>query len=621
MERLAELRITQGYATQPARYCPDGPVTRGQMATFLVRTFDLDPSPTAGFHDTTGHTHATGIGALAAAGITAGCSTLPPRFCPDAPVTRGQMATFLARALKLVPLPDPDARIGPGPGPTTTTMPSRPGPYVAVSAGGQHACAIRSNATVTCWGRNDRGPLKAPEGFFNSLSADTFHTCGIRVDGRLTCWGSGQWQDVPRPPDGEFTAVSSGWGHACAIRADGSVVCWSRDKSGYTDIDDGGSSTVTVGEDHACGTRKDGTVTCWGNNRLGQLDAPEGTFTTVTAGGHLSCGLATDGTIDCWGGEGWGKPGFGASGGRFTSVATGSAFSCGLRSDGSVDCWGDDYVSLWYTPSDSLRVLDMDADRACGIRSDRMAVCWGLFESERYYGGSSLGKPLTAIATGADHACGLHSNGRVECWGDSRHGQTRAPSGSSWPSHPARATRAACVRAAPSSAGDRTGMARSRRRTASSWPSSPAITTRAASAPTAVACWGWNAHGQIDSPDGRFTAATGRGQRFLRPAHRRHGGMLGCKDARRASRRSRSSPQSGNGHPSGRPFHCGVCGCRPRVRDTGRWEHRLLGQQLQWPGHRPRRALHNREIRRQPNLRNPQPRNHQLLGQGRVLLG
>ncbi|MCE2527503.1 MAG: S-layer homology domain-containing protein [Actinomycetia bacterium] len=45
--------------------------------------------------------HASSIGALYAAGITAGCSREPVRFCPDQPVTRAQMAAFLTRALNL----------------------------------------------------------------------------------------------------------------------------------------------------------------------------------------------------------------------------------------------------------------------------------------------------------------------------------------------------------------------------------------------------------------------------------------------------------------------------------------------------------------------------------------
>ena len=131
VESLAELRITMGCAVGPARYCPDDPVTRGQMATFLVGAFALDRGLPAGFADTVGHAHAAGIDALASAGITAGCATGVPRYCPDDPVTRGQMATFLARALGLVPLP-----VTPAPAGLSTR-------YTEVSAG-EYAC-VRHN--------------------------------------------------------------------------------------------------------------------------------------------------------------------------------------------------------------------------------------------------------------------------------------------------------------------------------------------------------------------------------------------------------------------------------------------------------------------------------------------
>ena len=106
VERLAELGITSGCAGRPARYCPDDSVNRGQMATFLTRAFGRQAGPSAGFADTAGNTHAANIDALAAAGITAGCATNPLRYCPKKAVTRAQMATFLARALGLVPLPE-----------------------------------------------------------------------------------------------------------------------------------------------------------------------------------------------------------------------------------------------------------------------------------------------------------------------------------------------------------------------------------------------------------------------------------------------------------------------------------------------------------------------------------
>ena len=41
------------------------------------------------------------IQALAKSGITGGCSATPALYCPDTPVTRGQMAVFLSKALGL----------------------------------------------------------------------------------------------------------------------------------------------------------------------------------------------------------------------------------------------------------------------------------------------------------------------------------------------------------------------------------------------------------------------------------------------------------------------------------------------------------------------------------------
>ncbi|MBZ5538229.1 MAG: S-layer homology domain-containing protein [Acidobacteriia bacterium] len=60
------------------------------------------PPLAASFDDVpTTHPWFQWIEALKASGLTAGCSANPPLFCPDAPVTRGQMAIFLSRGLGL----------------------------------------------------------------------------------------------------------------------------------------------------------------------------------------------------------------------------------------------------------------------------------------------------------------------------------------------------------------------------------------------------------------------------------------------------------------------------------------------------------------------------------------
>ena len=84
----------------PTTYCPDRAVTRGEMASFLVRTFHLaDGYDTDAFTDDDGTTHEQDINRLAFAGLTMGCT--PTTFCPKAPVRRDEMASFLVRAIPL----------------------------------------------------------------------------------------------------------------------------------------------------------------------------------------------------------------------------------------------------------------------------------------------------------------------------------------------------------------------------------------------------------------------------------------------------------------------------------------------------------------------------------------
>lgn len=108
---LATQRITFGCdRTGGTLFCPDDPVTRGQMAAFLVRArgYTAVTGPYL-FVDTTPGVFSLDINKLATAGVTRGCN--PPvndRFCPNEPVTRGQMAAFLVRAFNLVNLGLPD---------------------------------------------------------------------------------------------------------------------------------------------------------------------------------------------------------------------------------------------------------------------------------------------------------------------------------------------------------------------------------------------------------------------------------------------------------------------------------------------------------------------------------
>lgn len=82
-------------------FCTYDPVTRGQLATFVTRALDLPATDTDFFTDDAGSGHEDAINRAAAAGIVDGCT--PTTFCPNGKVSRATMATILARAMALPP--------------------------------------------------------------------------------------------------------------------------------------------------------------------------------------------------------------------------------------------------------------------------------------------------------------------------------------------------------------------------------------------------------------------------------------------------------------------------------------------------------------------------------------
>jgi alpha-tubulin suppressor-like RCC1 family protein len=202
---------------------------------------------------------------------------------------------------------------------------------VSVTAGEAHACAVRSDGTVWCWGRNDgelgngtTGPVTScrPDSGtpcsrvpvqvsglteVTAVAAGGDHTCALRANGEVWCWGDNTagWlgngtfiNDFIRAPvqvSGltDATAISASLYRSCAVRATGGVVCWGDNLDGSLGIGNStgplmggsapfsttplpvvqltGATSVAVGEDHVCALRADGTVACWGANWSGQL--------------------------------------------------------------------------------------------------------------------------------------------------------------------------------------------------------------------------------------------------------------------------------------------------------------------------------------------------------------
>jgi hypothetical protein len=94
INRLAAAGLTNGCGA--GTYCPGVPMTRAEMASFLARAIALPGTATNFFTDDESSVHEADINRVAAAGITSGCT--PTTYCPSLNVTREQMAAFLERA-------------------------------------------------------------------------------------------------------------------------------------------------------------------------------------------------------------------------------------------------------------------------------------------------------------------------------------------------------------------------------------------------------------------------------------------------------------------------------------------------------------------------------------------
>ena len=322
---------------------------------------------------------------------------------------------------------DGDGPICPGTGTQTGTCPHIESSqfrmsetkFEAIDAGKNHACGIKLDDTVECWGDNTEGQTDAPEGEFMSISAGGVASCGINFDDNLECWGHPR---LTRTPDGEFTDVSVGDEHACAVTVTtkdsnefdvNQVVCWGlpnndgrtvhqysgdrRERMVWTSVSAGGDYNCALPYDRGASFNPN-FIPCWGNTPASiHFDSARG-ITAVSTGGAHVCGLYENADIACHGNDVHGQvsrrpnaqvEGDPASFYTYSAVSAGGRHSCGLRTTGNIRCWGDDLRGQATPPgnndelqSDLQGVGDFKAITAgdshtCGVRDDGTVVCWG----------------------------------------------------------------------------------------------------------------------------------------------------------------------------------------------------------------------------------------------------
>ena len=285
----------------------------------------------------------------------------------------------------------------------------RDGPFISMSIGVSHHCAMKANGKAECWGSNTHGAVDPDEivdvttGGFTScaLTAEgdttcwghylptpprewvgniTFGSmgCGIDYLGRLDCWGSASFIDEDPPTTTGNRDVVFGDNSGCALETDGDINCWGEHQlsvsGNYRQI---AMTPDTQGGDFFCAVDWDDQLECWGEDYWGPLTPPSGSFDYVGVGGHDACAVeVSTNDIKCWSSD---DPAVTTVTGNFVEVHVGSGFACGLTSVGEIECWGnDDSGTVDDAPTGTgWKLVDIAHNTGCAVHVNDQVLCWG----------------------------------------------------------------------------------------------------------------------------------------------------------------------------------------------------------------------------------------------------
>ena len=284
----------------------------------------------------------------------------------------------------------------------------------SISVGERFSCVTTSSGGVKCWGLNDYGQLgngtttnsTTPTSVstltsgVTAISAGESHACALLTDGSVRCWGRNNYGQL-----GNGTTTNSTTPTSVSTLT-----------SGVT--------AISAGQEFTCAVVSE-AAKCWGLNSSGQIG--DGTTTTrltptqstsltsgiaaITTGGFHTCVITSGGGLKCWGTTSWstlptnnGLPIdiAGATSG-VVAVAGGSWHTCFITTTGAAKCWGwGNYGAL----GDGLSSSRTTIGQVTGLTSGVIGIASGGYNS-----GSE------------DHSCALLSNNSVSCWGWNTNGQ------------------------------------------------------------------------------------------------------------------------------------------------------------------------------------------------------
>lgn len=334
-------------------------------------------------------------------------------------------------------------------------------PEGKLALGRAHACAVKADYTVACWGFNNQGQLGT------GGTADAPAPVGVAGLDRVIAVAVGS----------RGSSYLLKWGQSCAVQAEGGLWCWGQDVNGVDQPTPqavagvANAVAVAVGSGHACYLGRDTRVRCWGFNIAGELGNgevgnPQATPGLVTANGvplsgvkaigagdQWTCALFMGGTVSCWG-QGFNgnadptpQPVGNLSGA--TALSVGSRHACALVAGGAVRCWGFGgngqlgdgglatstsavaVTGLTGVSSIAAGVSDnRGPGHTCAQRSSGDVVCWGAANLGNGSSSATVpGAPVTgladidAVAAGSGSTCALRTDGQVLCWGGNFYGQ------------------------------------------------------------------------------------------------------------------------------------------------------------------------------------------------------